>query len=206
MPRSRRSSASDSSAASCAIDVAPVRTSGPSPSAGGRSSRASTKPSSLVVVEAHGRREPVAARAAPRPAAGRSCRRWRRRRPSRARRPAACRRCGRRLRQHLVGGLGQQLRARSWSSRMAKPGGTPASSGKRCSSRSQKAWMVCTLRPPGVSMAMANSCRARCISSAVGARSSSSASLPSSSASSAVTHSASRANTRLDISAAAALV
>ena len=59
---------------------------------------------------------------------------------------------------------------REWQS----PARTPASSGKRCSSRSQKAWMVCTLRPPGVSMAMANSWRARCISSQVGARSSSS--------------------------------
>ena len=66
--------------------------------------------------------------------------------------------------------------ARCCSSRMSKPGGTPASSGKRCSSRSQKAWMVCTLRPPGVSMALANSWRARSISSAEGARSSRSAS------------------------------
>ena len=38
---------------------------------------------------------------------------------------------------------------------------TLASNGNWCSSRVQKAWMVCTLRPPGVSSAMANSRRAR---------------------------------------------
>ena len=112
-----------------------------------------------------------------------------------------------RLGQHLVGRLAPAARRRSCSSRMAKPGGTPASSGKRCSRRSQKAWMVCTLRPPGVSMAMAKSCRARCISGRRRRRGRAARrAWPSSSASSAVTHSASRANTRLDISAAAALV
>ncbi len=89
---------------------------------------------------------------------------------------------------------------------MANPGVTPASMGKRCSSRSQKAWMVCTLSPPGVSMATAKSCRARSISCAVGARPRRSESLACNVAASAVTHSARRANTRLDISAAAALV
>ena len=61
------------------------------------------------------------------------------------------------------------------SSRIVNPGGTPASSGKRCSSRSQKAWIVCTLRPPGVSMASAKSARARAISAGVGSRPSRSA-------------------------------
>ena len=69
------------------------------------------------------------------------------------------------------------------SSRMAKCGGMPASSGKRCSRRSQKAWMVCTLRPPGVSMAWANSCARALALVAAGARPSSCDSSASSAAS-----------------------
>ena len=53
-------------------------------------------------------------------------------------------------------------RARAWrSSRTPNCGATPASSGKRRSSASQKAWMVWIFRPPGVSSARANSVRAR---------------------------------------------
>ena len=57
-------------------------------------------------------------------------------------------------------------RARAETSRAAtssstvKPGETPASSGKRRSSFSQKAWMVVILMPPGVSRARANRARA----------------------------------------------
>ena len=47
------------------------------------------------------------------------------------------------------------------SSITLKPGETPASSGKRRSSFSQKAWMVWIFRPPGVSRARANRARAR---------------------------------------------
>ena len=82
---------------------------------------------------------------------------------------------------------------RSCSSRMAKPGGTPASSGKRCSSRSQKAWMVCTLRPPGRLDGDGEQLRAPAASRAgVGARSSSSASLRFELARRRVTHSRQR--------------
>ena len=62
------------------------------------------------------------------------------------------------------------------SSRMVKPGATSASSGKRCKRRSQNEWMVCTLSPPGVSMAVVNRVRARSISAGVGLRAVSSAS------------------------------
>ena len=62
--------------------------------------------------------------------------------------------------QHLVAGPGEQSRALSTSSSTEKPGMMPASTGKRCSSRSQKAWMVCTFRPPGVSRARVNRRRA----------------------------------------------
>ncbi len=56
--------------------------------------------------------------------------------------------------------------ARSWvsaasrSSSGRKPAGTFASNGNRCSTRSQKAWMVWIFSPPGVSMTRANSFRA----------------------------------------------
>ncbi len=49
----------------------------------------------------------------------------------------------------------------AWSSSTVKRGETPASSGKRRSSFSQKAWMVWIFSPPGVSSARANSLRAR---------------------------------------------
>ncbi len=77
------------------------------------------------------------------------------------------------------------------SSRMEKPGATPASSGKRCNSRSQKEWIVCTLSPPGVSIAMVKSVRARAISSLVGACALSSVSFSARSSGAMVTHCAS---------------
>ena len=93
------------------------------------------------------------------------------------------------------------------SSRIVNPGGTPASSGKRCSRRSQNAWMVCTLSPPGVSMARREQ-RARALdlgsASACGPRARASAVCEL-----CLVHRhplRQRANTRLDISAAAALV
>ena len=49
----------------------------------------------------------------------------------------------------------------SRSSSMVKCGTMPASTGKSCSTRSQKAWMVWILRPPGVSSARVKSWRAR---------------------------------------------
>ena len=49
----------------------------------------------------------------------------------------------------------------SVSSSTRKRAATLASNGNCCSSRVQKPWMVCTLRPPGVSSAEANSRRAR---------------------------------------------
>ena len=48
----------------------------------------------------------------------------------------------------------------SRSSSTANRAGTLASNGNCCSRRVQSAWMVCTLRPPGVSSAQANSSRA----------------------------------------------
>ena len=145
------------------------------------------------------------ARAAPRPAGRRNRLRWRSRRPISAPWRAA-RRVFEVASVSTSSTASRSRAARSWSSRMVKPGATPASSGKRCSRRSQKAWMVCTLRPPGVSMAIANSWRARCISSAAGARPSSSASGFSQLGVAGRHPAARRSNTRLDISAAAALV
>ena len=52
--------------------------------------------------------------------------------------------------------------AASRSSSARKPAGALASNGNRCSTRSQKAWMVWIFRPPGVSMTRANSFRASC--------------------------------------------
>ena len=121
-------------------------------------------------------RRSTRAGAARRPAAHRNCLRRRSRPPISARAPAALRRLADVASVSVSSTASASRAARSWSSRMSKPGGTPASSGKRCSRRSQKAWMVCTLRPPGVSMALANSRRARSISSGDGARSSKSAS------------------------------
>ena len=92
------------------------------------------------------------------------------------------------------------------SSSTVKRAATLASNGNWCSSRVQKAWMVCTFSPPGVSSAEANSLRAR-------ARWPASAFLPvlsrillSSASSSSVVHSASVPNTRFAMLAAAALV
>ena len=61
--------------------------------------------------------------------------------------------------------------AASRSSATRKPAATLASKGKRCSSRSQKAWMVWIFRPPGVSMVRANRRRAKasCAASGVAA-------------------------------------
>ena len=92
------------------------------------------------------------------------------------------------------------------SSSTSKRAATSASNGNWCNSRVQKAWMVCTFRPPGVSSALANRRRAmaRCVASAV---------LPvtslmfsSSAASSSAVHFASVSNTRVAMVAAAALV
>ena len=106
--------------------------------------------------------------AARRPAARRNCLRRRSRPRISARAPAAHRAWRPSPRSASRPRLPPAGRRARWSSRIAKPGGTPASSGKRCSRRSQKAWMVCTLRPPGVSMALANSWRACSISSGDG--------------------------------------
>ena len=51
--------------------------------------------------------------------------------------------------------------AASRSSATLKPAGTLASNGKRCSRRSQKAWIVWIFSPPGVSIARANRRRAK---------------------------------------------
>ena len=163
----------------------------------------------VVVVEvAAGRAASSQSRCAARPpAARRNCPRRQSRWPIAAPRQAATRRLRRSPRSAPRRRPPRSSAARCWSSRMSKPGGTPASSGKRCSSRSQKAWMVCTLRPPGVSMARANSRRARCISS--DDRGAGRAALRARLAGRRrrrVTHSARRSNTRFDISAAAALV
>ena len=78
--------------------------------------------------------------------------------------------------------------------------------GIACSSRVQKAWMVCTFRPPGVSSASANSLRARA------SRLASTRLTPvlrisfSSASSSSVVQPASRSNTRFAMLADAALV
>ncbi len=63
--------------------------------------------------------------------------------------------------QHLERKLVQQLRSRRSRRARSKRAGTFASNGNRCSSCVQKAWMVCTFSPPGVSSASANNCRAR---------------------------------------------
>ena len=54
------------------------------------------------------------------------------------------------------------------SSSTVKRAATLASNGNWCSSRVQKAWMVCTFSPPGVSSAEANSRRARARCAALG--------------------------------------
>ena len=70
------------------------------------------------------------------------------------------------------------------SSSTSKRAATLASNGNWCSSRVQKAWMVCTFRPPGVSSASANSRRARARSAAHRARRWTSRGSPASSAAS----------------------
>ena len=59
---------------------------------------------------------------------------------------------------------------RSISSSTRKPAGAFASKGKRCSSRSQKAWMVWIFKPPGVSTARAKSflAKSRVVASSLG--------------------------------------
>ncbi len=100
-------------------------------------------------------------------------RRARRAPPSTARRTRRRRRAGDRL--DRLGELGPLLgfrdrrrrapppcrSAASRSSSTRKPAGALASNGNRCSSRSQKAWIVWIFRPPGVSMVRANSLRAK---------------------------------------------
>ena len=49
----------------------------------------------------------------------------------------------------------------SFSSSTRKPGAMALSTGKSCSRRSQKPWMVCIFNPPGVSSARVNKVRAR---------------------------------------------
>ena len=94
--------------------------------------------------------------------------------------------------------------ARSRSSAARNSAGTFASNGKRCSTRSQKAWIVWIFNPPGVSTAAANSFRASSrlrgglapVSSIFARKVSSSASV----------QPASMPKTRADMLAAAALV
>ena len=93
-----------------------------------------------------------------------------------------------------------------FSSSTAKRAGTLASNGTRCSSRSQKAWMVSIFRPPGVSTARANSVRASRTCARVGVAPSSSVSSATRLSSSSVTQRPSRSNTRIAMLAAAALV
>ena len=96
--------------------------------------------------------------------------------------------------------------AASRSSATLKLAGTLASNGKRCSRRSQKAWIVWIFNPPGVSMARANRRRAKArpCGSGFGAPSSTIASLRL--ASSRPVHDANVSNTRAAILAAAVLV
>ena len=83
------------------------------------------------------------------------------------------------------------------SSSTAKRAGTFASNGTRCRSRSQKAWMVSILSPPGVSTARANRRRARRSRSAPGRTPSSSRSSSREASSSSVTHWPRRSKTRI---------
>ena len=96
--------------------------------------------------------------------------------------------------------------AASASSSTSKPGGTPASSGKRFSNAWQKAWMVRMLMPPGASSTRANRRRASGRCSGDGACSVSASISLSSVASSAIAQPPSCRARRLRISAAAALV
>ena len=92
------------------------------------------------------------------------------------------------------------------SSSTSKRAATLASNGNRCRSCVQKAWMVCTLRPPGVSSASANSCRARRRSAAEGRATPAACIAASRPASSSRVHLRSSSNTRFAMLAAAALV
>ncbi len=94
----------------------------------------------------------------------------------------------------------------SASSSTANRAATLASNGNWWRSRVQKAWMVCTLSPPGVSSARANSRRARARRAAPGIMPVWSRITLSSASSSSVVQAASVSNTRLAIFAAAALV
>ena len=94
------------------------------------------------------------------------------------------------------------------SSSTSNCGDTPASSGKRRSSPSQKAWIVWIFSPPGVSSARANSVRATesCWSEITASPSSSLPSAARSSSSGSIAQPPSRSNRRFCISAAAAVV
>ena len=93
------------------------------------------------------------------------------------------------------------------SSSTAKRAGTLASNGTRCSSRSQKAWMVSIFSPPGVSTRAGEQRAARAALGAASARApSSSVSSLTRLSSSSVTQRPRRSNTRIAMLAAAALV
>ena len=72
---------------------------------------------------------------------------------SRARGRAALSGRRRGIEQHAQAGLVQKLRFCCVSSSTSKRAATLASNGNWCRSRVQKAWMVCTFSPPGVSSA-----------------------------------------------------
>ena len=83
---------------------------------------------------------------------------------------------GGRLGEHVRRRLGDEFAV--WlSSSTAKRAGTFASNGTRCRRRSQKAWMVSILRPPGVSTARAKRRRASFTLAALGRSPSSSVEL-----------------------------
>ncbi len=92
------------------------------------------------------------------------------------------------------------------SSSTSKRAATLASNGNRCRSWVQKPWMVCTLRPPGVSSASANNCRARRRSAAEGRPTPAACIAASRPASSRRVHLRNSSNTRFAMLAAAALV
>jgi len=92
------------------------------------------------------------------------------------------------------------------SSSTVKRAATLASKGNWCSNRVQKAWMVCTFKPPGVSSAEANSRRARARCTALGLWPVESAISWSSAASPSAVQPASRLNTSFAMLAAAVLV
>ena len=101
------------------------------------------------------------------------------------------------------------MAAEALSSITWKPGETPASSGNRRSSFSQKAWMVWIFNPPGVSSALANRPRASdsCLwLKPAGSRPSNDPSCSRSLTSGVTHHSPSRSKSRRCISAAATLV